>query len=428
MGTLGRAAGGPQPPAPPDRGGRLADASAVVAAVLATALPLLGGLGAGWPPWRLALYLALACAYLASIWLYGASPAARGWLCERPAVSYGGAGLLAAALVATSGDAVIQPIALTVPFVSALIALGPRRAAWVGAAYMGLLAAAIWLGGERSLAGMAYPVGVYSALLVFMAGFVGLAQEQAAARERADALAAELAAERDAMAALAAENARLAAENAVAATLAERNRIARELHDTIAQGLTATAMQLEAAERAFARDPARSRARLARAHELARETLAEVRRSVWALAAPEVEGPALGAALAALAERFGERTGVAAAYSHEGPPLDLGSERAAQLLRIAQEALQNVERHAAARRVELGTRRGPDGAVALWVRDDGRGFDPAAPQARADGGGFGLHSLRERARLAGAELLIDSAPGAGTTVAVSIPPERGAYA
>ncbi|MFY0100023.1 histidine kinase, partial [Acinetobacter baumannii] len=79
--------------------------------------------------------------------------------------------------------------------------------------------------------------------------------------------------------------------------LAERNRLARELHDTIAQGLTAVTMQLDAAQRSFDRDAERTRARLQRAHELARETLEDVRRSVWTLAAPLVDGAALRDAL-----------------------------------------------------------------------------------------------------------------------------------
>lgn len=403
-----------------EREGRLADASAWIAALVATLLPLLGGLASGWPPVRLGLALALSAAYLAFIWLFRADNPPGRWLWEHSAISLAGAGLLCTALVAVSGDAVIQPIGFSVPFVFGLFIYGLPRAAWIGAAYLALLGAGIWLSGERSLAGLAYPIGVYGALLVFMTGFVSMAQEQSAARARADALAAELAAERDAMAALAAENARLAGEAGLSATLAERNRIARELHDTIAQGLTAVAMQLEAADRAFERDPARSRARLGRANALARETLAEVRRSVWTLAAPVVEGQALGQALAELTARFGERTGLEAAYCHAGPPLDLDSERSAQLLRLAQEALQNVEKHAAARRVEVGTRRDPGGATALWVCDDGRGFDPADPPASTDGGGFGLHSLRERARLAGADLQIASAPGRGASVTVTI--------
>jgi signal transduction histidine kinase len=408
---------------PPPTGVRLADASAVIAAVVATGLPLLGGLTTGWEAWRVGLYLTLATLYLAFIVLSGGAGAFHRWLCAHPVISFGAVGLICMGLVATSGDALIQPVVFTVPFVAALVVMGAGRAAWLGAAYMALLGVGLWLNGERDIAGLLYPVGVYSALLVFMAGFVGLAQEQAAARERADALSAELAAERDTMAALAAENARLAAENALTATLAERNRIARELHDTIAQGITAVAMQLEAAERAFGRDPERARQRVARANELARATLAEVRRSVWTLAAPMVEGPALGAALVTLAERFGERTGVVAHYDHAGPPLTLDSERATQLLRIAQEALQNVERHAAACHVELGTRHEVDGTVALWVHDDGRGFDPTTPPAPSDGGGFGLLSLRERARLAGGALAIESAPGDGTTITLTLPAE-----
>jgi signal transduction histidine kinase len=414
------------PPAlgPPPTGGlQLADASAIIAGVVAIGLPLLSGLVDGWSIWRIGLYLALATPYLGFIVASTFPGPFRQWSCAHPILGFGGLGLVCAGLVATSGDTLIQPVVFTVPFVSAIIVMGVRRAAWLGAAYMAMLAAGIWLHGERDLAGIFYPVGVYSALMVFMASFVGLAQEQAAARERADALSAELAVERDAMAALAAENARLAAANALAATLAERNRIARELHDTIAQGLTAVAMQLEAAERAFGRDPERARQRVARANVLARETLVEVRRSVWTLAAPELEGPALGQALATLAERFGERTGLAARYAHSGPPLGLDSERAAQLLRIAQEALQNVERHAAARCVELGTRHEVGGAVALWVSDDGRGFDAGAPPASSNGGGFGLHSLRERARLAGGTLAIASAPGHGTTITVTLPAE-----
>ncbi|HMQ29240.1 MAG TPA: hypothetical protein PKD53_00870, partial [Chloroflexaceae bacterium] len=161
--TGGASSGGPR------EGGGLADASAGVAALVATALPLLGGLAAGWAPGRVALYLALAAAYLAFIRLYRGDTALGRWLCARHVASFLGVGLLGAALVAVSGDAVIQPIVFTVPFVFALFNLGGAAAARVGALYMALLAAGIWLGGERGLAGIAYPVGVYSALLIFMA-------------------------------------------------------------------------------------------------------------------------------------------------------------------------------------------------------------------------------------------------------------------
>jgi len=220
-------------------------------------------------------------------------------------------------------------------------------------------------------------------------------------------------------AAAAIQNARLFKQAGHSATLAERNRLARELHDTIAQGLTALSMQLEAAQRAFDRDPERAKARLARASELARETLGDVRRSVWTLAAPLEDGQALVAALDQTARRFADRSGVPARYGHAGgePALDHGI--ATQVLRVVGEALANVEKHAGASCVEVGSQL--DGAsLRVWVRDDGAGFDPQAPAASAAGGGFGLFSLRERARLAGGTLRIDSRPGLGTTVELQI--------
>jgi signal transduction histidine kinase len=220
-------------------------------------------------------------------------------------------------------------------------------------------------------------------------------------------------------AAVAIENARLYEQSRLSATLSERNRLARELHDTIAQGLTAVTMQLEAAQRGFARDPARAQTRIARAHELSRAALEDVRRSVWTLAAPLIDGRALDHALEELTERFAVRTGLPASYAHSGPPPPLGHAAATQVLRIVQEALQNVEKHAQAHAVAVGSELA-DGQLRIWVRDDGIGFAPDAPPAQANGNGFGLLSLRERARLAGGTLQVDSAPGQGTRVIVTI--------
>ncbi|HEU5098079.1 MAG TPA: histidine kinase, partial [Roseiflexaceae bacterium] len=222
------------------------------------------------------------------------------------------------------------------------------------------------------------------------------------------------------VAAVAIENARLYEEARLSATLSERNRLARELHDTIAQGLTAVTMQLEAAQRGFERDPARARTRIARAHELSREALEDVRRSVWTLAAPLIDGRSLGGALEDLTEQFAVRTGLPAQYRHHGPPPPLDHAAATQVLRIVQEALQNVEKHARAHEVDVGSEV-VGGEVRVWVRDDGVGFAPEAPPAAANGSGFGLLSLRERARLSGGMLDVASAPGAGTRIAVTIP-------
>ncbi len=221
-------------------------------------------------------------------------------------------------------------------------------------------------------------------------------------------------------AALAIENARLYEQARISATLSERNRLARELHDTIAQGLTAVTMQLEAAQRSFERDPSRARARIGRAHELARESLEDVRRSVWTLAAPLIDGQALSDALDELTQRFAARTGVAASYRHAGPPPDLGHAAATQVLRIVQEALQNVEKHAQACVVAVGSEMSA-GGLRVWVHDDGVGFGPeVAPGDGTAGNGFGLLSLRERARLAGGALQVASELGAGTRVVVTI--------
>jgi signal transduction histidine kinase len=222
-------------------------------------------------------------------------------------------------------------------------------------------------------------------------------------------------------AAVAIENAQLYEQARLSATLAERNRLARELHDTIAQGLTAVTMQLEAAGRSFERDPARARARIGRAHELARDALEDVRRSVWTLAAPLVDGAGLSAALQELTSRFAERTGLAACYEHHGGTPALDHAAAAQVLRIVQEALQNVEKHAHAQRVQVLS-ESDAGGLRVQVRDDGVGFAPEAPVTGANGSGFGLLSLRERARLAGGTLQVESAPDAGTQITVTIAP------
>ncbi|NJM08981.1 hypothetical protein HC891_26450, partial [Candidatus Gracilibacteria bacterium] len=162
-----------------------------------------------------------------------------------------------------------------------------------------------------------------------------------------------------------------------------------------------------------------AKTRLSRAHELARATLADVRHSVWALAEPLVDANSLPDEIAAQTARFSERSGVDAAYRHEGGSIVVPGEAAAQALRIVQEALHNVEKHAAARQVQVGSRVG-DGGVKIWVQDDGVGFDPHENGRGAHDSGFGLIGLHERARLAGGTLTIDSAPGAGTRVELEV--------
>ncbi len=219
-------------------------------------------------------------------------------------------------------------------------------------------------------------------------------------------------------AAMALENARLYAQARESATLVERNRLARELHDTIAQGLTAVNLQLEAAQRSFERDPGRARTRVVRAAELVRATLNDVRLSVWTLASPLVDAATLPAALYETTQRFAGRTGIAVACDHTGATPEISQAAATQVLRIVQEALHNIEKHAGATEVLVRSET-TAGELRVSVVDNGQGFDPTSPTTSTSGG-FGLVSQRERARLVGGYFSLSSAPGAGTRVELRV--------
>ncbi|HET7077102.1 MAG TPA: histidine kinase [Chloroflexia bacterium] len=216
---------------------------------------------------------------------------------------------------------------------------------------------------------------------------------------------------------------RLAQRGEEAAVLEERNRMAREIHDTLAQGFTGIVVQLEAAEDTLTAEPAAAQAHLDRARALARDSLAEARRSVWALRPRALEGGDLAGALDRAAQALTAGTPTRAAVHVHGVPRPLPPDLAGHLLRIGQEALTNAVRHAAARQVAIDLTYDP-AAVGLRVRDDGHGFDPAAP-APAAGGGLGLPGMRERVAGLGGTLTLTSAPGAGTEVRVQVPVGAG---
>ncbi|WP_106399141.1 sensor histidine kinase [Actinocorallia populi] len=216
------------------------------------------------------------------------------------------------------------------------------------------------------------------------------------------------------------ENAGLQAQLLVqareAGVLDERQRMAAEIHDTLAQGLTGIITQLQAAARAET-DPAARRRHLDTATRLARESLAEARRSVHAVVPGELETASLPEALAELTDGWSEQNSVRAEFTATGPERPLHPEIEATLLRIAQEALTNIAKHAGASRVGI-TLSYIDDVVSLDVRDDGTGFDPSRSP---DGGGFGLTSMRSRvARLAGT-FELESEPGSGTAVSAIVP-------
>ena len=224
------------------------------------------------------------------------------------------------------------------------------------------------------------------------------------------------------------EEARRAGQQA--GVLRERQRIAHEIHDTLAQGFTSIVMNLEAAEGILPPDLGRARNHLDQARFTAREGLTEARRLVWALRPELLEGASLPEALGRLTERWSKESGVAADVTVTGTPRPLSPEIETTLFRTAQEALANVRKHARANRVALTLSYMGD-TVALDARDDGVGFDPSRRATKVrdqTSGGFGLKGMRERIEQAGGSLSIESAPGEGSTLAVELPmvePEGG---
>ncbi|WP_329287540.1 sensor histidine kinase [Streptomyces sp. NBC_00691] len=214
--------------------------------------------------------------------------------------------------------------------------------------------------------------------------------------------------------------AELAAAERHAGTLAERERLAREIHDTLAQGLSSIQLLLRAAERALPPDsPAAGH--IDRARQEAQDNLAEARRFVRALSPPDLEHGSLAAALERLCEPGG---GPRVRFSVSGTPVELPTPYEVALLRIAQSALANTVRHAGAARAEI-TLSFMDASVTLDVVDDGGGFEPGAVRPSSDGG-FGLPAMRSRAESLGGTFTVESAPGQGTAVAVSLPLPAGA--
>ena len=218
------------------------------------------------------------------------------------------------------------------------------------------------------------------------------------------------------------EHTQLHEEAKETAKLQERTRLAREIHDTLAQSLTSIVIQLESAEDQLGAGRESARSAIQAARHQARESLEEARRSVWDLQPAALEARDLPAALRREAARL-EVTGIDVSFEARGAapgPIDGHCEQA--LLRIAQEALTNARKHAQASRVSVVLEyRGED--LRLEITDDGVGFDTeAAPGIlSAGGGGFGLTSIQERARLAGGHVRVRSTPGLGTEIVAVVP-------
>jgi NarL family two-component system sensor histidine kinase YdfH len=252
---------------------------------------------------------------------------------------------------------------------------------------------------------------VLALILAFVLVYVVLYGRQAQARQHAQDLLRELETTHRQL--------RTYAERVEELTISrERERMARELHDTLAQGLAGLILQLEAADGHLEQgDSAAAQVVVQQAMRRARTALDEARRAIQALRAATLEERSLVDALGREVEQFAERTGTRAVLDIGARPPEVSAETAQDILRIVQESLSNVARHAEADHV-LVRLAGTAEVLHVLVRDDGVGFDPADAADRP--GCLGLAGMRERAQHMGGSLTVESKQGRGTTVELRI--------
>jgi signal transduction histidine kinase len=310
-----------------------------------------------------------------------------------------------------------------------LFTLYALRGRWrlIGTAAVGFLTAASQMGGFPALVENPRALPIFGMVLLFNVGiavamtFLAIvANDQATRRQQ---MLGELAETNAKLEAAMAENAGLHAQLLTqareAGVLDERQRLAGEIHDVLAQGLTGIVTQLEAADAAGDR-PADRHRHLDQAKQLARDSLTEARRSVQALSPRPLAAAALPAALAEVVDAWSNINGVTAELITTGTAQPLLPEIETTLLRTAQEALANVAKHADASRVAL-TLSYMEDLVSLDVRDDGTGFDPSVPRTERYEGGFGLAAMRERVLRIAGTLEVESEPGGGTAISACVP-------
>ncbi len=224
-------------------------------------------------------------------------------------------------------------------------------------------------------------------------------------------------------AAIAITNARLYEQSHELSILSERNRLALELHDVVSQKLFSLNLSADSAATLLARDPAAAEVQLGRVRELAREALAELRSLILGLRPADLAHDGLEGALRKEVAMLGRVHGIEVELRADCPGRPTGEhdgegEREIEVLRIANEALHNAVRHAAARRVTVKL-DGRGDTLRIEVADDGIGFDPDDPELRSRH--LGLTSMEERARELGGTLTLSSEPGAGTKVRLEVP-------
>jgi signal transduction histidine kinase len=315
-------------------------------------------------------------------------------------------GVLAATLMFLQPGWTMYPVLYTVPLTWAILTLPIRKAAYWGIAYTAATTASFAIG--ISLGEGLVGLFLYGVLYSFVGAFAHALVRADSARRESQSLLAEL---QEAHRQLQ-EYALHAEEMAV---VQERNRLAREMHDTLGHRLTVAAVQLEGAQRLCSADPERAQDMVGTVREEVREALAELRSAVATLRAPIEADLHLRGSLQRLIAHFEDATGlmVHQVLPEEMPPLP-GAYRLA-IYRTAQEALTNIQKHAQAKRVwlMLTTR---DHAVTLLVGDDGQGVSLRKEQT-----GFGLRGMRERAAQLGGELHLEPRAGGGTQVSFRLP-------
>jgi signal transduction histidine kinase len=280
-------------------------------------------------------------------------------------------------------------------------------------------------------AGLAVWGGIVALNVLLMTGVTLIDRKEDQTAAERNRMLAELAEANQRLAATVAENAglhrQLLAQAREAGMLDERQRMAREIHDILAQGFAGVITQLRAAAAAEDPDPEPAgpseaavarRRHIAAATALAAESLTEARRSVHELRPGPLETARLSDALSDVAERWSALHGIPVQATITGTVRLLQPEAEFALLRAAQEALANVARHAGAGRVGL-TLSYMDDNVALDVRDDGKGFDPSG--TRETSGGFGLEAMRQRIEALAGTLQVESEPGGGTAISACVP-------
>ncbi len=300
---------------------------------------------------------------------------------------------------------------ILVPF-AAYFAFGRGVSLALGGLCLALLVAGFTLRDPHWYTRAAYlsDVLMFGVGLVLAIAMAGIAVGEQASRIRLQAALGELRASHDQVAELSAA--------------AERNRLARDIHDSLGHFLTAIAVQLEKAEAFRDRDQAAASQAVTDARSLARQALQDVRGSVRALRGDEPPLP-LSAMLAGLVRQAGLGE-PQVTLTVTGDEAAVAASARTAVFRAAQEALTNARKHSGARQVSMSVAF-DDREVRLIVSDDGCGFDPPPPAAHAHHG-LGLAGMRERAALAGGRAEVDSQPGAGTTVTVTIPGSRAAGA